>query len=99
MTFTEKYDKLLTGLISGFLLPLLTGLIIFFFAKGNPGLREWFHRIAEADVITHMISLSVFSNLLIFLLFNHFDMLKAAKGVLGITVFWAALVFGVKILL
>jgi len=38
----------------------------------------------------------VFPNVLIFLLFNRFDMLRASRGVLGITMAWAIVVFIVK---
>jgi len=41
----------------------------------------------------------VFPNIFLFLLFIRFDMLKSARGVLGITIFWAVLVFAVKFLL
>jgi hypothetical protein len=47
----------------------------------------------QANIVTHVISLCVFPNVAIFLLFNYLDMLKAVKGVLGVTIFWAALVF------
>lgn len=99
MILPEKYDKLLTGIISGLMLPFITVFIIFLFAEGNPGLSEWLERIVKADIITHVISLGVFPNVLIFLLFNHYDMLRAARGVLGITIVWAVIVFGIKILI
>ena len=98
MTLAEKYDKMATGIISGLLLPVIISAIIFLFAKGNPSLQSWLSRIVEANIVTHIISLCVFPNVLIFLLFNHFDMLRASRGVLGITIVWAILVFGVKIL-
>lgn len=97
MKITEKYDKVPTGVISGLFLPLSTAFIIYLFAKGDPTIGEWMKRIADANIITHIITLSVFTNIAIFLLFNYFDMLKAAKGVLGITIVWALLVFGIKI--
>ena len=99
MTLAEKYDRIATGIISGLLLPLIISAMIFLFAKGNPGLGAWLEKIAEADIVTHIISLSVFPNVLVFLLFNHFDMLRASRGVLGITIVWALIVFGVKILI
>ncbi len=98
MTLPEKYDKLLTGIISGLILPFITAFIIFLFAKGNPGLSEWIKRIVLADIVTHVVSLSVFPNVLIFFLFNHYDMLRASRGVLSITIVWAIVVFGIKIL-
>ena len=99
MTLPEKYNKIMTGIISGLILPFITAMIIFLFAEGNPGLREWFERIATANVSTHIITLCVLPNLLIFFLFNHYDMLRASRGVLGITIVWAIIVFGVKILI
>jgi hypothetical protein len=98
MTIPEKYDKVPTGLISGFVLPFLVALITFLLAKGHPSLHTWMRKISEASIITHIITLCVFPNVLIFLLFNHFDMLKASKGVLGITIFWAVIVFAIYFL-
>jgi hypothetical protein len=98
MTLPGKFDKLITGFISGLVLPFITVTIIFLFAKGDPDLQTWFKKIAAADIITHIITLSVFPNIFIFLLFNHFDMMKASKGVLGITIAWAVVVFAVKFL-
>jgi hypothetical protein len=98
MKFSEKYDKVAVGIISGFLLPVIIILLVFLFAKGNPSLYTWLSRIAQADVITHIISFCVFPNLLIFLLFNNYDMLRASRGVLIITIVWALLVFLVKVL-
>jgi len=51
----------------------------------------------EVDKVTEVMSISVFANIVIFLLFNRFDMLRASKGVLGITIAWAFLVFGIKL--
>jgi hypothetical protein len=99
MTIPEKYDKQITGILSGLILPILIALIVFLFAKGDPSLHSWLRRIAEADIVTHVITLCVFPNVLLFLLFNYFDMLRASKGILGITIVWAAIVFGVKFLL
>jgi len=97
MTIPEKYDKVITGALSGIILPLIIAFFIFIFAKGDPNLTEWFHRVSMAGVKTHIISLCVFPNVLIFLLFNHFDMLRASRGVLGITILWAVIVFLVKL--
>lgn len=98
MTISEKYNRMSTGIFSGVLLPVIIAFFIFLFSKGNPSLGEWFHRISLAGVETNIISLCVFPNVLVFLLFNHFDMLKASRGVLGITIFWAVIVLLVKFL-
>ncbi len=99
MNLAGKWDKLSAGLFAGFLLPVITGLIIFFFSAGDLTLVEWLRKIVSADLVTKMITLCVIPNVLIFMLFNHFDMLRAARGVLGFTIVWAVLVFGIKLLL
>ncbi len=96
MKWPEKYDRLLTGIFSGFLLPFIIGLIIYLFtAKGqSPG--QYLLRIESARIITHAITLCVFPNIAIFLLFNRFDMLRASRGVLSITIVWAIVMFVIK---
>ena len=99
MTFTEKYDRQWIGALSGFVAPLLISLVVWLFSQGNSTLPEYLKRIVEADILTHIISLCVFPNIFLFLLFNRLDMLGATRGVLAITIFWAVLVFAVKFLL
>jgi hypothetical protein len=93
MTFAEKYDRQIVGAISGLLLPLIVALIFFLFSSGDANLKEYLNKIETAGIITHAISLSVFPNIFIFLVFNRLDMLRAARGVLGITLIWALIVF------
>lgn len=99
MKLKEKYDRIPVGIIAGVLLPLVIAFFMFIFAKGDPTLIGWLERISKAGMETNIISLCVFPNVLAFLFFNHFDMLRASKGVLGTTIFWAAVVFLVKFLL
>jgi hypothetical protein len=96
MKFTEKYDKMPAGLISGFVLPLITGLVIFLFSAHGRTLSQYLERIVDANIMTHAITLCVFPNVAIFLLFNRYDMLKAARGVLAMTIVWAISVFIIK---
>jgi hypothetical protein len=98
MTIQERFDKIVTGLISGFLLPLIVGLLIYVFSPSHLSLHSYLTRLVDSGIVTHSISLCVFPNILIFLLFNRFDMLKATKGVLAVTIVWAIVVFGVKFL-
>lgn len=97
MKLTEKYDNMLSGIVSGILLPLIVGLITYAFSSRGRGLVTYLERIADANIITHAITLCVFPNVLIFLLFNRFDMLRATRGVLAITIVWAAIVFAIKL--
>jgi len=95
---TEKYDRQITGYLAGFILPVLIGLAFYLFSSVEQSLTEYFGRIVKAGIVTYILSLAVFPNIVIFLLFNRFDMLKATRGVLGITIFWAVVVFAIKFL-
>ena len=99
MTRAEKYDKLYLGLIAGFVIPVIISLIFWQFSANHNSLAGYIQRIIKADIVTHIISLCVFPNIFLFLVFNRLDMLRATRGVLGITIFWAVLVFAVKFLL
>jgi hypothetical protein len=96
MKFTAKYDKMSAGLISGLLLPVVTGLIIYLFTAHGRSVATYLERIADGNIITHAITLCVFPNVAIFLLFNRYDMLRAARGVLAMTIIWAISVFIIK---
>ena len=98
MTIPEKLDRMSTGIISGFLLPFFIGSIIYLFTADGYSLHSYLLRIVESDIITNSISICVFPNVFVFLLFNRYDMLRASRGVLGTTILWAAVVFGVKLL-
>jgi len=95
MIRAEKLDKVAFGVVIGFLLPLLTIVVVYSFSSGK-NIHDYFKRILEADILTHVISLCVLPNLVAFLVFNRLDMLRATRGILGITIFWAAVVFAVK---
>ena len=98
MTVPEKYDRFITGFLSGFVFPLLTGAVIYLYSSGRMSLGSYLARIAESGIITHSITLCVFPNVFIFLVFNRIDMLRAARGTLAITIVWAVIVFAVKFL-
>lgn len=93
----EKFNKPYVGFLAGFLLPLTVGIIVFLSAEGEPNMKAWLLRIKMANIYTHIITLCVLANIIIFMIFNKLDMLKASKGVLAITIIWAFIVFGFKL--
>ena len=97
MRFLQKYDNLIAGIISGLVFPLIVGLGIWVFTANGKGILTYLQKIREANIVTHAISICVFPNVLIFLLFLRFDMLRAARGVLGMTILYAATVFALKL--
>jgi hypothetical protein len=99
VTNREKYDRFITGFAGGILIPMLTGLIIFAFTSHGTALSTYLFRIKFTGVVTHAITLCVFSNIIIFLIFNRLDMLRAARGTLAVTIAWGLIVLAVKIFL
>jgi len=96
MKLSEKLDNLLSGIISGFIFPVVVGLVAFIFTAHGRSMASYLGRIVNTNIVTHAISLCVFPNVLIFFIFLRFDMLRAARGVLAVTIVWAIIVFAVK---
>ena len=94
----KKYDKQIIGIVAGLLLPLLVGLIIYFFSADGMSIIRYLEHINRSNIITHSISLCVFPNVVIFLIFNRLDMLNTTKGILAVTIIWALLVLALKLL-
>ena len=93
-----KYDKQIIGFVAGFVFPLLVGLTIYFFSTDGMGIIQYLKQIFRSNIITHSISLCVFPNVLIFLIFNRLDMMNATRGVLTVTIIWALVMLALKFL-
>lgn len=96
MVLAEKYDKIITGFLSGVALPVIVGLVAYMITSRGVSIPAYLAKIAANNVLTHAISLCVFPNIVIFLTFSRFDMLRACRGVLAVTIIWAIVVFIVK---
>lgn len=96
MSLRTKYDRDLTGLACGFIFPVLVLVVIWLFSSGDQSLPSYVSKLSKANIVTHIVSLSVFPNLALFMLFNRLDMLRAVRGVLAATIVWALVVFGIK---
>jgi hypothetical protein len=97
MKASEKYNRVLTGALTGLIVPFIVMLLFFLWKSGTYTMVEFFERLISAGVITNVISVSVFANVIFFLMFNRLDMLRASRGILGITIIWAIIVFIVKL--
>jgi hypothetical protein len=96
MSKYEKYDKIAAGILSGIILPIITGLLIYTFSAHGKSIPVYFSMISKANIVTHSISMCILPNIIIFLIFNRLDMLRAVRGVLGITIAWTIAVFIIK---
>jgi len=96
MKFFQRFDNFGAGFVSGLVFPFLIGIVVFIFTSGNESVSAFVRKLADSEIITHSITLCVFPNVFIFLIFNRFDMLKASRGILAMTIIWAIIVFGIK---
>lgn len=97
MRFRERFNNIITGITGGIIIPVTAFLIFFLFTRNGLSFSGYISKIAEAGNVSEVMSISVFANIIIFLVFNRLDMLRASKGVLGITIIWAFVVFGIKL--
>ena len=97
MWFHDRFNNALSGVIGGLILPLIAFVIFYLVTRHGLSPGDYLKRMSEVGNVTEIMSVSVFMNIIIFLVFNRLDMLRASKGVLGITIVWAFAVFGIKL--
>jgi hypothetical protein len=95
-TQPASFNKLSTGLIIGFVLPFVFFLLYFLFRFKGLAFGEYFKTLIETGKIVHVISLSVFPNLIPFMLFVRSDRYRSGRGVLGATIVLAITIFVLK---
>ena len=97
MWFRQRFNNAISGVAAGLVMPALAFLVFFLLTHHGLSLPDYFSKVEGAGNISEIMSVSVFSNIIIFLLFNRLDMLRASRGVLGITIVWAFAVFAIKL--
>ncbi|MBN2772948.1 MAG: hypothetical protein JXR31_01775 [Prolixibacteraceae bacterium] len=88
----RKNDKLSWGFATGFLLPFFIFIIIYLIRYPEVPLFEYLSRLWDFNILIKILSLCVFPNLFIFLLYIRRKMDFAARGVLAATLIYALVV-------
>lgn len=97
MKRSEKINSYSFGTASGVVIPLILFLLFYFWKGEGRGIIHFFNELVIRDVLSNTISVAVFANVFAFILFNQFNMLRASRGLLGITIIWAIVVFIIKL--
>ncbi len=93
----SRFNSLTTGLLLGILGPAITLVVIYLVTTQDLSLSDYVRQLVFFRVYTHIISLSVIPNLLIFFIFIWLNKLKSARGVLLATIILAFIVLGLRL--
>ena len=96
MNKSQGHNSFATGFLAGIILPVIISTIAVVVLSNDMGARAYIERVLNQNILTHLISVCVFPNVFLFLIFNRFDKLRSSKGVLGATILWAIMVFIIK---
>jgi hypothetical protein len=94
----KKFDTLVTGIISGLVLPVIVYFILYYTKIQDVRFTLFSHHLVIANIIPVIISHCILPNLLLFFAFNGLNWMQASKGVLGITVVLTIAIFAIKLI-
>ncbi len=92
MTSKSKYNKLLIGLLSGIIIPVITLLIFTFIKSESINVIHYLKFVVRMSLMSNILSLCALPNLAIFYLFINKEFYYSARGVILATIIWGALV-------
>ena len=91
-TKTPYYNRLLFGLSIGLLIPFIAFLLFYIFRYSDLSLGKFIGVYFNLGILTHIVSLSVLPNLLVFFGFIRKNWLYSARGTLLATILFAIVV-------
>lgn len=92
----SRLNSLTFGLIAGFTLPVIFFMLYFLFRFHSTDFIGYLQFLIESKKLLHVMSLSVFPNLLPFFLFVNSNRFRSGRGVLGATITLGILIFILK---
>ena len=94
----QQFDSTKLGLAVGFLLPVFIVAITFFVKGYSYGITPYLKGLVQYGVLTKMLSLCVYPNLIPFFLGIWTNRLQTARGVLGATIAMAVITFVLQLI-
>ena len=92
----KKFDTMLSGLVPGLVLPVLT-LLGFWIAKSDRGFVDFLQQFQQMRMLSKVVSLAAIPNLLLFFIFIWTNRNFAARGVIFATLLLAFLMLILKL--
>lgn len=92
----DKINNLWIGLAAGVIIPAIALTCYYFARYSNLSLVDFFKVYKNLGILTHIISLSVLPDLLVFFLFIRKNLLKSARGVLLATLLFTFVVLCIR---
>jgi hypothetical protein len=94
----KRFDTLATGIISGILLPVIVYFVLYYSKIQDVHFTLFSHHLVIGNIIPVIISHCVLPNLLLFFIYNGFNWMQSAKGILGSTVALTVIIFAIKLI-
>ncbi len=94
----KRYDRILTGWLIGTIVPVIFFLIVYEVKYSELDLQVYLKSMWQMKIFLKLLSLCVFPNLGIFMLFLNQKSERAARGVILATFMYAFLVLIVKLI-
>lgn len=85
----ENFNRMWVGTVLGIAVPFVSLLIYQALKFDSLSFVEFLRSYFRMGILSHVISLAVIPNLIVFFLFIHTDLLKSARGVLLATFLFA----------
>jgi hypothetical protein len=98
MSSRSTIDRLLTGFLTGLLVPVLFFLIIYQLKYANMDFPVYVKSMWQMRILMKIVSLCVFPNLGFFIIFYRKKYDMAARGVIMATIFYALAVLIAKLI-
>lgn len=88
----NRFDRTAIGLLIGFTLPIVVFFVVYLFGNNSVSFLNYMKGLWNLQALVKLGSLCVFLNSAVFMGFIKLKLEKAARGVLGATIFYAILV-------
>ncbi len=95
----SNMNRFWLGFFLGLSFPLIFFLLYYLFRFKDLTFGQYFNFLAQTGKIVHVLSLSVFPNLIPFMLFVRSDRYKAGRGVMAITIVYGLSIFALKLMI